>query len=472
MTWRAADVMEREGGDEKQQRRAMEPVATARIDLDGSRSITCVSTKSTEPASSSAVLVGYSSGAMEARGTRDMAVQTVYEVNDALSSGVRMASSTDAGAVVALTDTGSVCVFDGAGEPRCTWQAEAEAEDKAAATATCVHAASSIDDDEAEVTHVAVGYESGTVCVFAVSCSAGRWTSSAVGRLRGHTGSIISMFHEGQCLVTSSQDQTVRVWDWTSPTVERDEVVEVATAAAAAPLTAAHTVTSTKTTPTPTSTPTPTPTPKPTPTQSKATSASSLTALLPGLTMASADPTAPESEFRDVGSFVTTSAASMAEKATSVRGKDERQSKALSQRAAALYLWRGDVGRALGVLVENDALTSDFVAFAAGAGRDAWIAAARVYADYLERKGEVHLAALYRVQAGDVVDATQTYERHKLHREAAALAELRLSPDHPLATRAMEQYGTYLARAGMETESALVLAKARPPFQPNLMYDV
>ena len=44
---------------------------------------------------------------------------------------------------------------------------------------------------------------------------------------------------------------------------------------------------------------------------------------------------------------------------------------------------------------------------------------------------------------------------------AAALAELRLSPDHPLATRAMEQYGTYLARAGMETESALVLAKAR-----------
>jgi len=455
MTWRAADVMEREGGDEKQQRRAMEPVATARIDLEGSRSITCVSTKSMEPASSSAVLVGYSSGAMEARGTRDMAVQTVYEVNDALSSGVRMASSTDAGAVVALTDTGSVCVFDGAGEPRCTWQAEAEAEDKAAATATCVHAASSIDDDEAEVTHVAVGYESGTVSVFAVSCTAGRWTSSAVGRLRGHTGSIISMFHLGQCLVTSSQDQTVRVWDWTSPTAEYDEVIEVATAAA-------PTVKSTKTTPTPTSTPTPIPIPTP----SKSTSASSLTALLPGLTMASADPTAPESEFRDVGSFVTTSAASMAEKATSVRGKDERQSKALSQRAAALYLWHGDVGRALGVLVENDALTSDFVAFAAGAGRDAWIAAARVYADYLERKGEVHLAALYRVQAGDVVDATQTYERHKLHREAAALAELRLSPDHPLATRAMEQYGTYLARAGMEAESALVLAKARNT-EPN-----
>jgi hypothetical protein len=91
----------------------------------------------------------------------------------------------------------------------------------------------------------------------------------------------------------------------------------------------------------------------------------------------------------------------------------------------------------------------------AGAGRDAWIATSRLYADFLERKGEVHLAALYLLQVGDAVDACLTYERHKMHREAAALARRWLSPDHPVTVRAVEQLRTVLAKAGRDPDTCI-----------------
>ena len=40
----------------------------------------------------------------------------------------------------------------------------------------------------------------------------------------------------------------------------------------------------------------------------------------------------------------------------------------MAQRAAALSLWRGDVGGALRMLLEHDTLSADFVSMTAGAG--------------------------------------------------------------------------------------------------------
>lgn len=130
----------------------------------------------------------------------------------------------------------------------------------------------------------------------------------------------------------------------------------------------------------------------------------------------------------------------------------------LAHRAAALKLWEGNVGGALRILLESDALTADFVCFAAGLGKDAWIAVSRVFADQLEKKGDVHLAALYLTQIGDIVDACLLYEKHKMLREAATLASRRLPSSHHVTLRCVESYAKQLARTGNHVKGSLVLA--------------
>lgn len=45
---------------------------------------------------------------------------------------------------------------------------------------------------------------------------------------------------------------------------------------------------------------------------------------------------------------------------------------ARAEQAAALAIWRGDVGLAIALLVKSNALTADFVSLSMLAGRDAW----------------------------------------------------------------------------------------------------
>lgn len=454
--------------------RDMEPLWTTRITSDESRKITCLAPVASlaawsEPSQAPAVVVGFSRGALEVHGcceasTADCVVLARYEMADALSSGAQMVSNTDDGDVVVLTDTGSILVFGVAGGGPRLLCGVADTADAASAIPTCMNAASYMNNGVATL-YIAIGFDSGTVRVLVIRD--GVIDAKAGGTLEGHAGPVLSMAHRERWLFTSSQDQTVRLWEWTSPSAWSSMAVAgnsesksmkpnniisgdsqegpVSTSASDSKPLGYHNKSSKK----------------------DSGAAATLSTLLPGLTMATTNPADPRSEFRNITAFIASTAASIAEKATLQHKKDERQSKALSQRAAALHLWQGNVGKALEVLVENDALTSDFVAFAAGAGRDAWIATSRVYADFLERKGEVHLAALYQLQAGDVVDACLTYERHKMHREAAALAQLWLPPDHPVGVRVVEQLATFLAKGGHESASEVVLSKKKTPTCSN-----
>ncbi len=448
-------------------RRDMEPVLTTQITSDKSRKITCLAPVASLEAwlgvaGAPVAVIGFSRGALEAQGRREGSnvdclndVLARYEMDDALSSGARMVSTTDGGDVVVLTDTGSIFVFDVAGGgPRSACAVAATAK-TASANPTCLHAAS-YEENGVVTSYLAVGFDSGIVRVLVMRD--GIIDAEAGGTLDGHAGPVLSMTHRRRWLFTSSQDQTVRLWDWTSPSAWSS--VHVAGTGDGEDSTSHDLVAGDRQEGRiPATTPESAPPSHPTKSSKKDSGAvgTTLPTLLPGLTMA--DPADPIMEFRDIAAFVASTASSIAGNATLQHKKDERQSKALSQRAAALHLWQGNVGKALEVLVENDALTSDFVAFAAGAGRDAWIAASRVYADFLERKGEVHLAALYQLQAGDVIDACLTYERHKMHREAAALAQLWLPPDHPVGVRVVEQLATFLSKGGHESACEVVLAK-------------
>lgn len=156
--------------------------------------------------------------------------------------------------------------------------------------------------------------------------------------------------------------------------------------------------------------------------------------------------------------FIQTCANNMNKSATVFKSDQLSHRRALAHRAAALKLWEGDIGGALRIVMEHDALTADFVCFAAGAGKDAWIATVRVFADQLEKKGDIHLAALYLTQIGDVVDACTLYEKHKMLREAATLASCRLPSNHHVYTRCIESYAKQLARTGHAVKGSLVLS--------------
>jgi hypothetical protein len=133
-----------------------------------------------------------------------------------------------------------------------------------------------------------------------------------------------------------------------------------------------------------------------------------------------------------------------------------------AQRAAALALWRGDVGAAAQLLADHDALTADFVSMCAAAGRAAWEAAARLLAAKLEVQGEPHLAALHLLSVGDADAALGVYSRCAMLREAVALASARLLPgDAALATLRGEYAAQLSARGEHERAAAQHLAARR-----------
>ena len=119
-----------------------------------------------------------------------------------------------------------------------------------------------------------------------------------------------------------------------------------------------------------------------------------------------------------------------------------------AQRAATLLLWSGEVHTALKILLENDAMTGDFVSSTAAWGRGPWEAAARAYASFLESKGEFHTAVLHLTSVGDKEAACRLYMRAGMGREAALLASTTLPPRHPTAIAARSAYASALEGRG------------------------
>jgi len=109
-------------------------------------------------------------------------------------------------------------------------------------------------------------------------------------------------------------------------------------------------------------------------------------------------------------------------------------------RSAALRLWQGDVGGAIDTLVTHGALTSDFVNFAAAAGRETWVAVVQAYVSQLEKSGDFHMAVLYLLSIGEDIDACLLYERHGMLRESAFLSIARLPAQHAVGIRLRKAY--------------------------------
>ncbi|KAL4424453.1 hypothetical protein ABPG77_006391 [Micractinium sp. CCAP 211/92] len=134
---------------------------------------------------------------------------------------------------------------------------------------------------------------------------------------------------------------------------------------------------------------------------------------------------------------------------------------ALAQRAAAAALLRGDVGAAMRVLLEHDALSADFVSLSAAAGPAAWRAVTQAYAAKLEQQGEPSLASLHLLAAGRAEEAVQVYQRAGLLREAVALATARLLPGHPLLQELHAAYAEQLSSKAQHEAAAAHLLAAR-----------
>eukprot|EP00887_Chlorella_sp_A99_P005222 scaffold1.g5222.t1 len=142
---------------------------------------------------------------------------------------------------------------------------------------------------------------------------------------------------------------------------------------------------------------------------------------------------------------------------------------AAAQRAAALALWRGDLGQALDVLLQHEALTAEFVSLAAGAGAlaggggggpPAWRAATRLHAAALEEQQEPHLAALHLLALGEAEAAARAYQRAGLLREAVLLASVQLLPRESLLLELRRAHAGQLAGRTQHEQAAAQHAAA------------
>lgn len=158
-----------------------------------------------------------------------------------------------------------------------------------------------------------------------------------------------------------------------------------------------------------------------------------------------------------IDAYVSKCAATLVDSGKTSTGDQLAQRRAIF-RAAALKLWQGDVGDCVKLLIDTDCLTSDFVCFAAAAGRDAWVLVVRAYVEQLEKKGEIHLGALYLLTIGDIKQACLLYEKHRLLREAATLATARLPSSHPVSLRVRRAYACHLRDSGDLTRACMLFA--------------
>jgi hypothetical protein len=143
-------------------------------------------------------------------------------------------------------------------------------------------------------------------------------------------------------------------------------------------------------------------------------------------------------------------------------GRPPAERAAAAQRAAAAHLWRGDAGAALAALAPVEgALSGDFVAIAAVAGRAAWEAAARLRAAALAARGEPHAAALLLLAVGDAAGALGALRAAGLLRDAVALGSARLPAEHPALVEARVALAAALGARGEHERAAAQLVAAR-----------
>ena len=466
--------------------RDMEPAHT--ITLDASARIMCMSTRFAGRLDT--IVSGLSNGCVEIWACQHAEARRVLwscRLEDPEESRVLMVTSTSDEQVVILSDSGVLQAFQNTENgPICTARGSiSDAFPNATPTSMNAYALAQGDNGHT-FSLVVVGFDSGMIVVYFYRIDEAKYPAEMkkVDVLKGHSAPVLQchwacLKKEDVALITTSQDQSVRLWNLNIEpyitALHRVEDAETLSSEPVAEETASKDV-------------------KIKPKAKHKDGSTCLSTVLPAVLPISEDTQSCIRERLDAiveqgseglhanmddikhaiseydididvpisavdsQSYIDICSQKMEEVAKSSKSDQLSHRRTAAHRAAALKLWEGNIAGALRILLAHDALTADFVCFAAGAGRDAWIATARVFADQLEKKGDIHLAALYLTQVGDIVDACLVYERHKMLREAATLASCRLPSHHTVTLRCVESYAKQLARTGNPIKGSLVLA--------------
>ncbi|KAL4230770.1 Gem-associated protein 5 [Mactra antiquata] len=119
-----------------------------------------------------------------------------------------------------------------------------------------------------------------------------------------------------------------------------------------------------------------------------------------------------------------------------------------------LEIWKGNINGALRVAKQRDELSDWLVAMAPMASYDTWTSVCEDYALQLEADGQYHKAASYFIACHKVYEAIRLFKRHKLFKEAIALAKARLSPLDPALEELYTLWAQQLTKDGNYEQAA------------------
>ncbi|XP_060078827.1 uncharacterized protein LOC132558299 [Ylistrum balloti] len=119
-----------------------------------------------------------------------------------------------------------------------------------------------------------------------------------------------------------------------------------------------------------------------------------------------------------------------------------------------LEIWKGNINGALRLAREREELSDWLVSMAPMANFDTWITVCEDYATQLESEGQYHKAATYLLAAQKVYEAIELFRRHRLFKEAIALAKVRLSPFDPVLEELYTLWAQQLTRDGNYEQAA------------------
>ncbi|XP_076070667.1 gem-associated protein 5-like isoform X2 [Mytilus galloprovincialis] len=119
-----------------------------------------------------------------------------------------------------------------------------------------------------------------------------------------------------------------------------------------------------------------------------------------------------------------------------------------------LEIWKGNITGALRIAREREELSDWLVAMAPMASFESWVTVCTDYAIQLELEGQYHKAVSYLLAAHKVYDAIDLFKKHRLFKEAIALAKVRLSPFDPVLEDLYTLWAHQLTKDGNYEQAA------------------
>ncbi|XP_046573518.1 uncharacterized protein LOC124281630 isoform X1 [Haliotis rubra] len=122
--------------------------------------------------------------------------------------------------------------------------------------------------------------------------------------------------------------------------------------------------------------------------------------------------------------------------------------------AIQMEIWKGNIGGALQIATDREELSDWLVGLAPLASYDTWLGMCEEYARQLEGDGQYHKATSYLLACHKVYGAIDLFKRHRLFKEAVALARMRLSPLDPVLEDLYMEWAQMLMKDGNYEQAA------------------